>query len=320
MAEKLDPHDQLPQISRAHCGVFTTGQALAAGIHHGIIKGNQRSGRWIKVLGRGWVSATQPVGILQRCWAAMLTYPDSVIIGISAMAAWHALQPKLFYDLPETDTTIWLATSNARQASTGIRFRQIAVPVCQSRPSRGLRLADPSDSVIDALAMLPVAQADALFAWLVSRRRLEPTQLEAGIERYRTRTGVPALRKYRRWLATGAASELELRLHMLLIRAGIRGWVANAPIRAAGRIVASVDMLFEKQKLIVEADGFSAHGSSAALRKDRQRFRDLQAAGYRVLPFTWRDIAEYGQQTIDAIKQALSQGTREQRMVRRRAR
>ena len=48
-----------------------------------------------------------------------------------------------------------------------------------------------------------------------------------------------------------------------------------------------VDFYWPKQRLIVETDGWSAHGSRAAFAKDRARDAALQAAGYRVVRFTW---------------------------------
>ncbi len=42
------------------------------------------------------------------------------------------------------------------------------------------------------------------------------------------------------------------------------------------------------QRLIVETDSWRAHGHRAAFESDRARDAALQAAGLRVVRFTWR--------------------------------
>ena len=42
--------------------------------------------------------------------------------------------------------------------------------------------------------------------------------------------------------------------------------------------------------MIVEIDGFRYHSTRRAFERDRARDAALQAAGYRVVRFTWRQI------------------------------
>ena len=50
------------------------------------------------------------------------------------------------------------------------------------------------------------------------------------------------------------------------------------------------DFLWPEQKLIVEVDGFGPHGHRRAFEDDRRRWQNLAAAGYRVVPVTWRQL------------------------------
>lgn len=43
-----------------------------------------------------------------------------------------------------------------------------------------------------------------------------------------------------------------------------------------------VDCLWPKARIVVELDGFAAHGTRMAFREDRARDRRLRAAGYGV--------------------------------------
>jgi hypothetical protein len=51
-----------------------------------------------------------------------------------------------------------------------------------------------------------------------------------------------------------------------------------------------VDMLWAGQRLVVELDGFAYHRHRAAFERDRARDAALQAAGYRVVRFTYRRL------------------------------
>jgi very-short-patch-repair endonuclease len=53
-----------------------------------------------------------------------------------------------------------------------------------------------------------------------------------------------------------------------------------------------VDLLWRESSLIVEVDGYAYHSSRAAFERDRARDAELQAAGWRVLRVTWRQIVE----------------------------
>jgi very-short-patch-repair endonuclease len=53
-----------------------------------------------------------------------------------------------------------------------------------------------------------------------------------------------------------------------------------------------VDVLWPDRRLIVEVDGYAFHSSRTAFEKDRKRDAALQAAGYRVVRVTWRQLTE----------------------------
>jgi very-short-patch-repair endonuclease len=53
-----------------------------------------------------------------------------------------------------------------------------------------------------------------------------------------------------------------------------------------------VDLLWREQKVVVEADSWTFHGTRAAFERDRQRDADLQARGFRVVRVTWRQARD----------------------------
>lgn len=50
------------------------------------------------------------------------------------------------------------------------------------------------------------------------------------------------------------------------------------------------DFAWPELKLIVETDGWAAHGTRRAFAGDRRRDRRLDAAGWRVIRFTWYEV------------------------------
>ena len=66
-----------------------------------------------------------------------------------------------------------------------------------------------------------------------------------------------------------------------------------------------VDLHWPQHKLIVEVDGFQAHGSRRAFEDDRRRDQILAAAGYTVIRITWLQLTNEPYRVIAAIAQAL---------------
>ena len=82
-------------------------------------------------------------------------------------------------------------------------------------------------------------------------------------------------------------SELERRLLPALKAAGLPEPVTN---HRFGRC--RPDFYWPHHRLMVETDGWKGHGHRMAFESDRARDADLQAQGFAVLRFTWRQVME----------------------------
>lgn len=67
-----------------------------------------------------------------------------------------------------------------------------------------------------------------LWAWVTTRRILDLQELQEAILARPKWHGTAQLRSIAGLVAGGAVSEAELRMHELLRKAGILGWMANA--------------------------------------------------------------------------------------------
>jgi very-short-patch-repair endonuclease len=67
-----------------------------------------------------------------------------------------------------------------------------------------------------------------------------------------------------------------------------------------------VDFLWPGKQVIVETDGFRFHGSRAAFESDRARDATLNALGYRVLRFTYRQLLDSPKSAIASLRAVLA--------------
>lgn len=99
-------------------------------------------------------------------------------------------------------------------------------------------------------------------------------------------------------------SYAELRLHRILRRAGITGWVANVPLRF-GRQVLHPDVLFPGARVVIEFDGRAFHSSRTEFVEDREKQNTYITNGYLVLRFGWHHL-ENPDYVIAMVRRALT--------------
>jgi very-short-patch-repair endonuclease len=161
---------------------------------------------------------------------------------------------------------------------------------------QGLRITTPARTIADLSRSVAGSALQRLIETAEIRRLATRRELESYAPRH------PALRKA---LEAGheprlTRSEAERRLLELIRAAGLPAPRTN--VRVEGL---EVDVLWQRQRLIVEVDGFAHHGGRAAFERDRRRDARLLAAGYRVLRITWRQLTEEPARVVATIAAAL---------------
>ncbi|MEO8092391.1 MAG: type IV toxin-antitoxin system AbiEi family antitoxin domain-containing protein [bacterium] len=99
-------------------------------------------------------------------------------------------------------------------------------------------------------------------------------------------------------------SELEARFLALCRSASLPSPVVNGRIEV-GADTLEVDFHWPSSCLVVETDGHATHGTRAAFERDRRRDQMLTAAGWRVLRFTWRQLARRPDEVAGTVRAAL---------------
>ena len=164
-------------------------------------------------------------------------------------------------------------------------------------------------TVVDCIGLLPRRAAEELLVWVLTRRILSHDDLctliaaRPRLVGNRQRHGLLAM------TAGGAMSVAESRLHAILRRAGIAGWVTDEPIHDRRGLIGSADVVFPAELLVIEVDGMAYHGA-ARFQSDRSRQNRLVTAGYTVLRFTWADLVDRPAIVADQIEAALRRARR----------
>ena len=96
-------------------------------------------------------------------------------------------------------------------------------------------------------------------------------------------------------------SKLERRMLELVRAARLPEPKANQKLGAW-----EADLVWREQRLIVEVDSYTFHSSRRSFERDRRKDQELQAAGYRVIRFTWRQITYEPEAVIAALAVALA--------------
>jgi very-short-patch-repair endonuclease len=293
--------DRFMSTIRPQAGVFTRGQAISCGMHPREASRSIQRKDWVRVAGRGFVLVGSPVEMAQLAWAATLSVKGGVVWGPSAFKLWR---PEAPLAMPhEVDVAI----GESRPRQYRIRLRKTAVPAAELADWMGVPVQTPEMALADALAFLANRRADSLFAWAVIRNLASAEDLDGWVARRYSMPGAGRLRRYAAMWRSGAASQAEVLFHILMTEHGITGWRANAEIRLPNGNNARPDVLFDEARVVVEIDGWSAHGGRAAFQHDRTRQNDLVEAGYQILRFTWEDLTDRPRQCAERIKRLIGQ-------------
>jgi len=192
----------------------------------------------------------------------------------------------------------------------GIRWHRVRLPEADEVEVReGIRCTTVPRTIIDMAGNTGWAQLRRLVERAAIMRQLDVEQIDLILSRGRRR-GAPRLRAILEpWRSTTEVrphlrSPLEARLLPLLIEEGLPAPRTNVKLRIEGRQL-EVDMLWDKQRLVVETDGRETHDTPVAFQRDRWRDQLLVAAGYRTARVTWAQVRNEPNAIVNRIARML---------------
>lgn len=230
--------------------------------------------------------------------AVARAYPNAVFVGETA--AWLNGQ----IDFPPRVIT---AAHTGRSHTFGaFRLIRSEVPDEGWFERDGLRRMNPIMAAVDVIPRLGAGLVDSLMR--STRDAAQATDRLRRLVRCLTdtprRVGNPSRRRVVDRTATVPWSEAERTAHDLLDAAGITGWTANTSMTIKGQEI-HPDICFERERLVLEIDGFQYHSSQHAFVRDRRRQNLLVLDGWRVLRFTWQDLSDRPDRVLADVHEAL---------------
>jgi very-short-patch-repair endonuclease len=181
-------------------------------------------------------------------------------------------------------------TTRVTRQRPGIVVHRANLPLDERTTHRGIPTTTVPRTLLDLSAVVQRHELRGALREAERRRLTDPLSLHDLVARYERRPGLRAVRALLAEAGIGARiirSELEERFQDFLIRAGLPLPQTNVVIEGY-----EVDCVWPGQRLIVELDGHASHSPTHAFELDRARDRRLEAAGWRVIRITWRQLHE----------------------------
>lgn len=266
-------------------GLVTRAQARGLGLSDGAIDDRLRRGALHRVQrGVFLVGHAVPPPFSAELAAVLACGRGTLVARASALRLWG-----LPFASEEHDAVDVLIVGGKARTRPGLRARRCAALARQDATRRhGIPVTTAPRTVVDLAGDLSLPDLEELVNEVQVRRLASPAALRRALDRGGPRRGAGRLRAILAEPDRGITrSRAERRLRGILRSAGLPAPRTNA--RAAGY---EHDMLWPEQRLIVEFDGFAAHGTRRAFERDRRRDALLQVAGYRIVRVTWRQIED----------------------------
>jgi very-short-patch-repair endonuclease len=203
--------------------------------------------------------------------------PDAVASHRTAAAIWQLKRSEYLE-----------VTAPRERRRPGIHIRRSHLPPDEITTVRGIPVTTVPRTLLDLASVLPLHQAERAVNEAELQGLRDRLSLADLVMRYPGRRGTPAIRAILERLESGAAltrSALEDRFLEFLRETRLPRPRFNAQVFGF-----ECDCVWPDQRVVVELDGHAAHSTTAAFERDRARDRIVNAAGWRTVRVTWRQL------------------------------
>lgn len=291
-------------VAQGQFGLFSRAQALSAGATQDMLDGALRSERLTSEAEGVYGLPGWPESWWREVWRAFLaTGPDAVVSHETA-AAIHRMtnfpRGRIVLTTKHGDHH-WHGLADMRQ-STDLKPEHVRI-------RDGLPVTTPVRTLFDLAAVagrerLAIAVEDAHI-----NRQCRLEELIALYEELR-RPGKHGMKKLGRILAERGPgyvppeSKLERMLLKILRDAGLPKPRLQAQLPWRTTLPSRCDALYEKERIILEADGRRWHTRVDQMAEDRRRDREAQNHGYRPYRFVYEELKHDPLMVVSTIVEA----------------
>jgi len=270
---------RISRIARRQDNVITLAQLLEAGLgprgvrHRVKAATMQRLHRGVFLLGAA------PPTRMARARAAVMACDEGAVVS-------HRSAAELFGLLPQTDRDVDVIVVGRNPGRhPGVRLhRPRALAGNDVTSMRGIPVTSVARTIADLAATESTRETELAFQEALYRRVVTERQIATILEREPRRRGAPAIRALLDDPRM-TRSERERVLLRLIAQAQLPKPLTN--VRVQGYLV---DAYWPEHGLVLEFDGWQAHGRRSAFENDRKRDQVLIAHGLRVIRVTDRQL------------------------------
>lgn len=231
--------------------------------------------------------------------AVLSAGPEAVLSHSSAAALWGIGTPHF----AGIDVTVM----RALRARSSLRFHRTCLADDEHTIEANIPVTTVSRTLFDLAGVLSFRRLERSLNQAEVLRFSDGVSLAELVRRYPGRRGVAVLRQV---LATSLGdtltrSELEDRFLALVERFGLPRPEINAALWLGNRWI-EADCLWRASQVVAELDGHASHGTRSAFERDRARDRRAQAAGWRVIRVTWRQLRDEPEAIVRDLRALLN--------------
>jgi very-short-patch-repair endonuclease len=288
------------ELAKRQHGVVARVQLLGIGLGRRAIAARAERGLLHEVFLGVYVYGARRITRKGRWMAAVLAAGDGAVLS-------HRSASRLWRLLPPAAEHVDVICPPGRVIRrNGIVSRQAALKEDEWLVHDAIRVTSPFRTIFDLAAVAEMRELERAFHEAEARRLTDRVSLPMLLERYPGRRGA---KKLLALLEAGqpvgiTRNDFEEAFLTLVDEHGLRRPRMNADLALRGRFF-EIDALWERERVAVELDSRSIHGTRKKFESDRQRGRILVAEGWRTMHVTWRQLQEEPEEIARDLRLAL---------------
>jgi very-short-patch-repair endonuclease len=274
-------------------------QLLALGMGRRAIVGRLDRGQLHEVHRGVYVVGVRRISKRGRWMAAVLACGEGAVLS-------HRSAGRLWRLLPPATEWIDVMCSKAEVERKGIIGHRSQLRDDEWLMKDGIPVTSPFRTIFDLAAITEMRELERAFHEAEAREVTDRVSLPLLLERYPGRRGARNVRALLESAEPVAITrnDFEEAFLALVLTHGLLRPRMNADLSVRGRFF-EIDALWEEQRVAVELDSRSIHGTRKRFESDRRRDRILAAEGWRTMRVTWRQLQDEPEAIIADLKLAL---------------
>lgn len=300
------PDDKLHKLSRRQHGVFTLQQALDCGVSRTVLYRRVAAGRYLRRFPGVFADAAAPDTREGRWQAALLAVGGDAALAWQTAGDVHGME----HGITEDGLHLVVRQRTLVHRPGLVVHRSRHLDEAQIVRKSGLRVTSVERTLCDLAALVDPERLRKLVAAAVRTGTTTADDIRAVAERLGRFRGRPALLAVLDALSPlepMTRSEMESLFVEIMTAAGIPPDAVNYRVVDAFGQVRYLDAVYLAERLPVELDSRTFHGTLLDWQDDLRRENAVKIVGWRdPLRFSWADLRHRPAEVVEVVRLALA--------------